>query len=112
MGKRSDYKKIGEFGAWDLDKGCRGVVNQQSAGRRDLKKRLRRQERARLKSDSEKEMKDEEITELIKQIARDEYGMEVTIKESPDGETFESLFGISLDEVKRLAELQETEDDI
>lgn len=64
MGKRSDYKKIGEFDAWDLDKGYRGVVNQQASGRRDLKKRLRRQERARIKSDSAKELTEEtEVSE-------------------------------------------------
>ena len=48
MGKRSDFKKVGDFAAWDMDSGCRGIVNQHTPARRRLKKRLKRQERARL----------------------------------------------------------------
>lgn len=47
MGKRSDYKKHSEFAAWDMDKGCRNIVNQHSPGKRRLRKRLMRQARRR-----------------------------------------------------------------
>ena len=45
MGKRSDHKKVDELAAWDLDKGCRRIVNQSTPARRRLKKRLARQAR-------------------------------------------------------------------
>lgn len=48
MGKRSDYKKHDEIAANDMDKGCRSIVNQATPGRRRLRKRLRRQARARI----------------------------------------------------------------
>lgn len=60
MGKRSDYKKIGEYCAWDMDSGCRAFVDQSSPGRRKLRKKLKRQERARLKDASQKETEDTE----------------------------------------------------
>ena len=108
MGKRSDYKKIGEFCAWDMDSGCRRFVDQSSPCRRKLRKRLKRQERARLKDASRKEA-DDAFAQRLKKIAKEEYGVEVTVFEGQDGDTFESLFGISLDEAKRMAEMQETE---
>lgn len=49
MGSRSDYKKYDELTAWDLDAGCRSIVDQSRPGRRRLKKALRRQARKRLK---------------------------------------------------------------
>ena len=55
MGKHSDYKKIGEFASWDMDAGCRNFVNQKSPGRRKLRDRLKRQERARIKGARMKE---------------------------------------------------------
>ena len=45
---RSEYKKYSEFAAWDMDKGCRGIVNQHSPGKRRLRKRLMRQARRRM----------------------------------------------------------------
>jgi hypothetical protein len=48
MGKRSDYKKLDEIAAWDLDKGCCQIVNQSTPARRRLKKRLARQARKRI----------------------------------------------------------------
>ena len=48
MGKRSDYKKMDDFVAWDLDKGCRRIVNHATPGRRRLRDRLRRQARRRV----------------------------------------------------------------
>ena len=48
MGKRSDYKKTDELVAWDLDKGCRKIVDQSTPARRRLRDRLRRQARKRL----------------------------------------------------------------
>ena len=47
--KRAEYKKYDELAAWDLDKGCRRFVNQDSPSNRRLKKKLRRQARKRLK---------------------------------------------------------------
>lgn len=63
MGKRSDYKKIGEFCAWDMDGGCRRFVDQSSPCRRRLRKRLKRQERARIKDASRKETEIEQTEE-------------------------------------------------
>ena len=48
MGKRSDYKKVDEVAAWDLDAGCRKIVNTSTPARRRLRDKLRRQARARL----------------------------------------------------------------
>ena len=47
--ERGRYKKFDEIAAWDLDKGCRKFINQSSPANRRLKKKLRRQARARLK---------------------------------------------------------------
>ena len=47
--QRARYKKFDELVAWDLDKGCRKWINQSTPARRKLKKRLRKQARARLK---------------------------------------------------------------
>lgn len=49
MGKFSDYKKIDGLSCWDLDKGCRRIVDQSTPGRRRLKKVLRRAARKRIK---------------------------------------------------------------
>lgn len=49
MGIRADYKKIDDMAAWDLDKGCRRIVNQSTKSNRRLKKRLMRIARKRLK---------------------------------------------------------------
>ena len=49
MSGRSDYKKIDNLSAWDLDAGCRGVVDQSTRGRRRLKKVLKRQARKRVR---------------------------------------------------------------
>ena len=49
MGKRSDYKKLDDRAAWDLDKGCRGIVDQSTPGRRRLKDVFRRQARRKFK---------------------------------------------------------------
>ena len=53
MGRRSDYKKLDSLSAWDLDKGCRRIVDQSTPARRRLKKRLKRQGRKRLNKDGE-----------------------------------------------------------
>lgn len=47
--KRSEYKKYDELSAWDLNKGCRKYINQNSPANRRLKKRLRKQARKKLK---------------------------------------------------------------
>lgn len=47
--ERARYKKLDELAAWDLNKGCRKWVDQSTPARRKLKKRLRKQARARLK---------------------------------------------------------------
>lgn len=46
---RAQYKKHDELASWDLNKGSRRWVNQSSPANRRLKKRLRKQARARLK---------------------------------------------------------------
>ncbi len=46
--KRSLYKRYDDLAAWDLDKGCRHIVDQSRPGRRRLKKVLRRQAHKRL----------------------------------------------------------------
>ena len=48
MGRRSDYKKYDEVSCWDMDRGCRRIVNQSTKSRRRLKERLRRQARKRI----------------------------------------------------------------
>lgn len=53
--ERARYKKLDELAAWDLDKGCRKWVNQSTPARRRLKKRLRKQARARLKEREQNE---------------------------------------------------------
>lgn len=42
MGKRSDYKKADGLADWDLDAGCRRIVDQSTPGRRRLRKRMKR----------------------------------------------------------------------
>ncbi len=37
--KNNSYKKFSEMAAWDLDKGCRNIINQASHGNRRLKKK-------------------------------------------------------------------------
>ena len=51
--ERARYKKLDELSAWDLNKGCRRFINQSSPANRRLKKRLRKQARARLKGELE-----------------------------------------------------------
>lgn len=46
--KRSLYKRYDDLACWDLDKGCRHIVDQARPDRRRLKKVLRRQARKRL----------------------------------------------------------------
>ena len=48
MGRRSEWKRLDELSAWDLDRGCRRIINQATPGRRRLKRVLRRQARKRL----------------------------------------------------------------
>ena len=53
--QRARYKKCDELAAWDLDAGCRKWVDQSTPARRRLKKRLRRQARAKLKEREQNE---------------------------------------------------------
>lgn len=46
--KRSIDKRVSELSAWDLDAGCRNIINQDSPANRRLKKIIRRQDRKRL----------------------------------------------------------------
>lgn len=48
MGRRSDYKKDDNLAAWDMDKGCRRIVNQSTPARRRLRDKLRRMARKRI----------------------------------------------------------------
>lgn len=49
--ERARYKKFDELSAWDLDKCCRKIVDQSTPARRRLKKKLRKQARAKLKGE-------------------------------------------------------------
>lgn len=51
MAQRAMYKRLDELAAWDLNKGCRHWINQDSRANRRLKKRLRRQARKRIKKE-------------------------------------------------------------
>ena len=55
MGKRSDYKKRDGLSEWDLDAGCRRIVNQSTPANRRLRDRLRRMARKRLNRDGKSE---------------------------------------------------------
>ena len=46
--KRAEYKKYDELSAWDLDKGCRRIIDQSTPSRRKLRDILRRQARKRI----------------------------------------------------------------
>ena len=48
MGRRSDYKKDDNISAWDLDAGCRRIIDQSTPARRRLRKKLRRMARKRI----------------------------------------------------------------
>jgi len=48
MGKRSDYKKMDRIDDWDLDKGCRGIIDTSTPGNRRLRDVLRKQARKRI----------------------------------------------------------------
>ena len=48
MSRRSIYKKFDELSCWDLDKGCRKIVDQSRPGYRRLKSVLRKQARKRI----------------------------------------------------------------
>lgn len=45
---RQIEKKLSGLSAWDLDAGCRNIVDQSTPARRRLKKKIRRQDRKRL----------------------------------------------------------------
>ena len=49
MSRRAEYKRHDDLSAWDLDAGCRRIVNQAAPGMRRLKAVLRRMARKRLK---------------------------------------------------------------
>ena len=57
--KRSINKRVSELSAWDLDAGCRNIVNQASPKNRRLKKKIRRQDRKRLDRYSERVYNDD-----------------------------------------------------
>jgi hypothetical protein len=57
--KRSISKRVSELSAWDLDAGCRNIVNQASPTNRRLKKKIRRQDRKRLDKYSERVYNDD-----------------------------------------------------
>lgn len=58
--KRSISKRVSELSAWDLDAGCRNIVNQASPANRRLKKKIRRQDRKRLDKYSERVYNDDD----------------------------------------------------
>lgn len=44
---RTEYQKVSELSAWDLNAGCRNIVDQTTPARRRLKKRIRKADRKR-----------------------------------------------------------------
>lgn len=58
--KRSIDKRVSELSAWDLDAGCRNIINQASPANRRLKKKIRRQDRKRLDKYSERVYNDDD----------------------------------------------------
>lgn len=53
----------------------------------------------------------DKTTETMKRIAKDYYGVEIKITEGKGTDSFESLFGISLEEIAECAEEDTEEDD-
>lgn len=47
MGRRADYRKVSELSCWDIDRGCRGIVDTSTEARRRLRDVIRRQDRKR-----------------------------------------------------------------
>lgn len=45
---RAISKKVDELSAWDLNKGCRNIIDQSTPARRHLKKVLRKKSRKQL----------------------------------------------------------------
>ena len=112
MGEYSDYKKYDEFTGWDLDKGCRNIVNQQSKSDRRLKPILRRQRRSRLKMQVKRIINDEEYyidltdNELMdayfeQQQRFDEEDVAVLVDDMDD-EDFLYIFKIDKENFKKL----------
>ena len=58
--KRSSYKVVSDLSSWDLDAGCRHIVNQDSPANRRLKKKIRRADRKRLDRYARKVYNDDE----------------------------------------------------
>jgi hypothetical protein len=46
--KRAFFKRVDNLAAWDLDAGCRRIVDQSTPANRRLKKRLRKMARKQL----------------------------------------------------------------
>ena len=47
---RTEYQKVSELSAWDLDAGCRNIIDQTTPANRRLKKRIRRADRKRYRN--------------------------------------------------------------
>lgn len=45
---RNFYKRVSELSAWDLDAGCKTIIDQSTPAHRRLKKKIRKQDRKRL----------------------------------------------------------------
>lgn len=58
--KRQIAKRVSELDCWDLDKGCRNIVNQDTPARRKLKKKIRRADRKRLDRYSDRVYNDDD----------------------------------------------------
>ena len=52
--RKSEHKRHDDITAWDLDAGCRGIVDQSTPAKRRLKKKLRRKARKTLDNDLNK----------------------------------------------------------
>ena len=52
---------------------------------------------------------EDRITEAVREAA-EEMGYEVTVKDEPGGDTFESLFGVSVEDLKKMADTEGNEE--
>lgn len=66
----------------------------------------KREEELQRKQEGEAE---EHIVDTVREAA-EEMGYEVTVKDGPGGDTFESLFGVSVEDLKKMADTEGNEE--
>ena len=68
MSSRSEYKKLDDLSAWDLDKGCRRIIDQTTPANRRLRDILRKQARKRINKYEFKKERDKNGKEYSQDI--------------------------------------------